>query len=323
MRESKRLLLFLFCLGWAMSASAQISAYADDPAPTTTDEAPLSVDVTPASDTAAATDTPTNTFEEPTVEDEIAPTSSPSTSESPSTETPATDTATESTKVPFESFSEHANEDASADSMDLVETAKKQNDVKAIPVIQVHPLLSLEVKDTLFDKYSEMEKNKMMMELQAEEKKAEIELARLKAEGLQVEFEISKLERKQKEEEEKAAKKAEEEAAAASSSDSSSSSSSYSSYSSSSDSYSSSSDDDDDDKEEVPDLSENYKLKSIMGVGDNLIGVVEDGENDKKIKVKVGTVLPNGYVVRMISPRDGIIFEKGEDRQTLKMDSSE
>jgi len=66
-----------------------------------------------------------------------------------------------------------------------------------------------------------------------------------------------------------------------------------------------------------------YSIKEIMGVEGNLIATLQDTSNNRKIRVKLGTKLKNGYVVSAISYEDGVTFEKGGNQQTLSFTPAE
>jgi len=66
-----------------------------------------------------------------------------------------------------------------------------------------------------------------------------------------------------------------------------------------------------------------YTIKEILGTEGNLIATLQDINNSKKIKAKIGTKLKNGYVVSSISYEEGVTFEKAGKQQMLSFTPAE
>ncbi len=190
------------------------------------------------------------------------------------------------TEVPYEDFSKHSEEEPPFEQTE--ETGMTLESTITNPVI-THPLLSLETTGSIFDQFAEFEKNKLLMTLQTDEEKMQLERDRVKLQRLKLKKELAEFEEK-------------EEPVA---------------YQESDDSDEEDSEDYADDEEEIEEeisnepktFSEMYSVKTIMGVGKKLIAVLKSIDNESKTRVKIGTEI-EGYTIRKIQPKKGIVVSK-------------
>ena len=73
-------------------------------------------------------------------------------------------------------------------------------------------------------------------------------------------------------------------------------------------------------EEENP-ISEKYKLLNVIGVGAQLQATVADLTTGQNKRISVGKVL-DGFVVKSISLDDGVVLVRGSEKQTLNVTSS-
>lgn len=180
-----------------------------------------------------------------------------------------------------------------------------------------------EVEGSLFQQITDLEQEKVLMQLEKERAQLDLELDRLAAEKIKLHMEIETLsgraEQAQQEletakakleaeaarlEREKEALEAE--ADAVSSAKETSSAKSYSTGS--------------DDEEDIVNFGENYRLVNVVGAGNQLQATIEDLNTGQTKRLSVGKNL-DGYTVKSISLDEGIVFVNS-DGQTQNLNVS-
>ncbi|HNY25143.1 MAG TPA: type IV pilus biogenesis protein PilP [Alphaproteobacteria bacterium] len=76
---------------------------------------------------------------------------------------------------------------------------------------------------------------------------------------------------------------------------------------------------DDEEKEEA--ISDMYKLIDIIGIDNQLQATLENLENGQHKKISVGKVL-DGYTIKSISLDDGVVFQKDDITENLNISKS-
>lgn len=66
-------------------------------------------------------------------------------------------------------------------------------------------------------------------------------------------------------------------------------------------------------------FADKYRLINVIGAGNQLQATIEDLNNGQTKRISVGKKL-DGYTVKSISLDEGIVFTKGEDEQSLGVD---
>ena len=179
------------------------------------------------------------------------------------------------------------------------------------------------VDGSLFEQITNLEQEKVLMQLEKERAQLDLELDRLAAEKIKLHMEIDSLsgraEQQQQElenaqakleaeaeklEREKEAFAAETEAAAARATSSSSSSSKR-----------------DENTETGINFSKDYRLVNVFGAGSQLQATIKNLSTGQDKRISVGKVV-DGYTVKSISLDEGIVFVKDGNTQTLNVTSN-
>ncbi len=177
-----------------------------------------------------------------------------------------------------------------------------------------------QVEGSLFQQITDLEQEKVLMQLEKERAQLDLELDRLAAEKIKLHMEIDTLsgraEAQQQEiETEKAKLEAEaarlareKEALNAQAANAAASSTSRSTGSAAS--------------EDVPDeiISDMYRLVNVIGAGSQLQATIEDLVTGQNKRIKVGGVI-DGFTIKSISLDDGVVFVKDGATQSLNVGS--
>lgn len=179
-----------------------------------------------------------------------------------------------------------------------------------------------QVEGSLFQQITDLEQEKVLMQLEKERAQLNLELDKLAAEKIKLHMEIDTLsgraEQQQKELENAQAKleaetaklereKEEFEAQAEAARNAQPETVSTASY------YSS-----DEVQEPEYNFSKNYRLINVFGAGNQLQATIKNLNSGQEKRVSVGKVV-DGYTVKSISLDDGIVFEKDGETQTLSV----
>jgi len=187
--------------------------------------------------------------------------------------------------------------------------------------VSADAVANYDVSGSVFQQITDLEQEKVLMQLEKERAQLDLDLDRLAAEKIKLHMEIDALSGRadvqQQEletqmakleaeaarlEQEKEKLSKEEEKPSASSKSSSSSVSSK------------------EDKEENP-ISKKYKLVNVIGAGSQLQATIADLATGQNKRISAGRVL-DGYIVKSISLDEGVVLVKGSDTQTLNVNNN-
>ncbi len=174
-----------------------------------------------------------------------------------------------------------------------------------------------EVEGSLFQQITDLEQEKVLMQLEKERAQLDLELDRLAAEKIKLHMEIDTLSgRAEAQQQELETEKAKLAAEAAKLEREKEALAAAPTQSSPAKSYSASSQSDDADDS----ISDMYRLVNVIGAGSQLQATVEDLATGQNKRIKVGAVI-NGFSVKSISLDDGVVFAKDGKTQALNISS--
>lgn len=175
---------------------------------------------------------------------------------------------------------------------------------------------------SLFQQITDLEQEKVLIQLEKERAQLNLELDKLAAEKIRLHMEIDELSgraEQQQQELENAQAKLEAEAAKlerekeqlqAQAEELSAKTVSYSSNVSN-----------ETEKEQTVKFSDQYRLVYVIGAGSQLQAKIENLDTGQSKTISVGKVV-DGYTVKSISLDEGVVFTNGEDTQTLSIGKS-
>lgn len=187
--------------------------------------------------------------------------------------------------------------------------------------VSADAIAAYDATGSLFQQITDLEQEKVLMELEKERAQLNLELDKLAAEKIKLHMEIDELSgraEQQQQELQNAQAKLEAEAAKlerekeqlqAQAAELTTKSVSYSSNV---------------EKETVApsvDFSNQYRLLNVVGIGQQLQAKIENLDTGQTKTISVGKDV-DGYVVQSISLDDGIVFSNGQDTQTLSIGKS-
>ena len=175
-----------------------------------------------------------------------------------------------------------------------------------------------QVLGSLFQQITDLEQEKVLMQLEKERAQLDLELDRLAAEKIKLHMEIDTLSGRaeaQQQELETEKAKLEAEAARLLREKERLESEAQNPTPARTASVSASASDDG-----ATDLSENYRLINVIGAGSQLQATVQDLKTGQSKRLGVGRTL-DGYTVKSISLDDGIVFSKDGETQNLNITS--
>ena len=185
--------------------------------------------------------------------------------------------------------------------------------------VSADAVASYDVDGSLFKQITDLEQEKVLMQLEKERAQLDLDLDRLAAEKIKLHMEIDALagraETQQQELETQMAKleyetaKLEQEKAALEQGVDVKSNRTESTKSSSSAKTQ--------EEEESP-LSKKYKLINVIGAGSQLQATIADLKSGQNKRISVGKVL-DGFVVKSISLDEGVVLVNGSEKQTLNV----
>ena len=173
---------------------------------------------------------------------------------------------------------------------------------------------------SVFQQITDLEQEKVLMELEKERAQLDLELDRLAAEKIKLHMEIDELsgraEQQQQElqnaqaklETEAARLEREKEALEAQTQELAARSAAYVNTNASGD----------DSAGAMINFNSQYRLVNVIGVGAQLQATIENLDTGQNRNISVGKVI-DGYTVQSISLDDGVVFTNGEDTQTLNI----
>ncbi len=189
-----------------------------------------------------------------------------------------------------------------------------------------------DVEGSVFQQITDLEQQKVLMELEKERAQLDLDLDRLAAEKIKLQMEMDTLSGRAEQEQQilqneksrleaEAAKIEQERRALESASESdfvASKSKSETTKSKKTPAKKSVKEDFDDEEEEK--IASMYKLVNVMGAGNQLQATLSDLETGQTKRVTVGKVI-NGFTVKSISLDDGVVFSKDGYTQNLNISS--
>ena len=72
----------------------------------------------------------------------------------------------------------------------------------------------------------------------------------------------------------------------------------------------------------VVQFDKKYRLINVIGAGNQLQATIQDLNTGQNKTISVGKVL-DGYTVKSISVEDGIVFDNGDNSQTLNISKAD
>ncbi len=179
------------------------------------------------------------------------------------------------------------------------------------------------VEGSLFQQITDLEQEKVLMQLEKERAQLDLDLDRLAAEKIKLHMEIDALsgraETQQQELETRMAKLEAEAARLAREKETLDNAAANPTTSSSKPASASKVVEEDEDVESK--ISEKFKLVNVIGAGSQLQATVADLKTGQNKRISVGKVL-DGWTVRSISLDEGVVFAKGGKTQTLNVSNA-
>ena len=186
--------------------------------------------------------------------------------------------------------------------------SNKVSDVDLADKMSADALLDYDESDSLFEKITMLEQEKVVVQLEKERAQLDLDLERLNAEKIKLQMELDTLSgRAEQQQHELEAAKAqldiqtenlkrqmtaldEKPAPVAKTTE----------------------------KKVETDVSKKYKLINVVGMGNQLQATIEDVATGQNKRIAVGKEL-DGYIVKSISLNDGIVFEKDGETESLNI----
>lgn len=192
--------------------------------------------------------------------------------------------------------------------------------------LSANAVAAYDIEGSLFQQITNLEQEKVLMELEKERAQLDLELDRLAAEKIKLHMEIDSLsgraEQQQQELENAQAKleaeaqrlEREKEALAAQTEELESRSATTTTTSVTTNNNT----------ESVPvvQFDKKYRLINVIGAGNQLQATIQDLNTGQNKTISVGKVL-DGYTVKSISVEDGIVFDNGDNSQTLNISKAD
>lgn len=177
---------------------------------------------------------------------------------------------------------------------------------------------------SLFQQITDLEQEKVLMELEKERAQLDLELDRLAAEKIKLHMEIDELSgraEQQKKELENAQAKLETEAARLEREKEALEAETEELAARRAATSKTSNNNEDSDKPAGVDFGAQYRLVNVIGAGSQLQATIENLDTGQNKIISVGRVV-DGYSVKSISLDEGVVFTNGQDTQTLNVSKS-
>lgn len=177
---------------------------------------------------------------------------------------------------------------------------------------------------SLFQQITDLEQEKVLMELEKERAQLDLELDRLAAEKIKLHMEIDELSgraEQQKKELENAQAKLETEAARLEREKEALEAETEELAARRAATSKSSNNNEDSDKPTGVDFGAQYRLVNVIGAGSQLQATIENLDTGQNKIISVGRIV-DGYSVKSISLDEGVVFTNGQDTQTLNVSKS-
>lgn len=177
---------------------------------------------------------------------------------------------------------------------------------------------------SLFQQITDLEQEKVLMELEKERAQLDLELDRLAAEKIKLHMEIDELSgraEQQKKELENAQAKLETEAARLEREKEALEAETEELAARRAATSKTSNNSEDSDKPAGVDFGAQYRLVNVIGAGSQLQATIENLDTGQNKIISVGRIV-DGYSVKSISLDEGVVFTNGQDTQTLNVSKS-
>lgn len=177
---------------------------------------------------------------------------------------------------------------------------------------------------SLFQQITDLEQEKVLMELEKERAQLDLELDRLAAEKIKLHMEIDELSgraEQQKKELENAQAKLETEAARLEREKEALEAETEELAARRAATSKTSNNNEDGDEPTGVDFGAQYRLVNVIGAGSQLQATIENLDTGQNKIISVGRVV-DGYSVKSISLDEGVVFTNGQDTQTLNVSKS-
>lgn len=177
---------------------------------------------------------------------------------------------------------------------------------------------------SLFQQITDLEQEKVLMELEKERAQLDLELDRLAAEKIKLHMEIDELSgraEQQKKELENAQAKLETEAARLEREKEALEAETEELAARRAATSKTSNNNEDNDKPAGVDFGAQYRLVNVIGAGSQLQATIENLDTGQNKIISVGRIV-DGYSVKSISLDEGVVFTNGQDTQTLNVSKS-
>lgn len=188
-----------------------------------------------------------------------------------------------------------------------------------------------DVNGTVFQKITDLEQEKVLMELEKERAQLDLDLDRLAAEKIKLQMEMDTLSGRAEQEQQilqnekakleaEAARIAAEKKALEAAAENDTYSAPVATAAPKKSGAAPKKKVVKEDEEEQEDIASMYKLVNVMGAGNQLQATLSDLETGQTKRVTVGKKI-NGFVVKSISLEDGVVFSKDGETQNLNISS--
>ena len=180
-------------------------------------------------------------------------------------------------------------------------------------VVSANALLNYDASGSMFERITNLEQEKVVMQLEKERAQLDLELERLNAEKIKLQMELDTLSgRAEQQQQELEMAKAQLEAQTEKIRRQQEMMERESFYSEEEPVVKTQ------EKKEPSSVTSKYKLVNVIGVGNQLQATIEEISTGQNKRIMVGKVL-DGYTVKSISLNDGIIFEKDGVSENLNI----
>lgn len=188
-----------------------------------------------------------------------------------------------------------------------------------------------DVNGTVFQQITDLEQEKVLMELEKERAQLDLDLDRLAAEKIKLQMEMDTLSGRAEQEQQilqnekarleaEAAKIEQEKKAIAAMAESDVSDNGFGAWSNAQNKKTGQKKQVAENSDEMEDISTMYKLVNVMGAGNQLQATLSDLETGQTKRVSVGKTI-SGFTVKSISLEDGVVFSKDGETQNLNITS--
>lgn len=193
---------------------------------------------------------------------------------------------------------------------EVVEETEPVESIETADEISADAINNYQMSGSLFEKITNLEQEKVVMQLEKERAQLDLELERLNAEKIKLQMELDTLSgRAEQQQQELEVAKAQLEAQTEQIKRQREKL------------------DEEDTQEKVIEkpqkkqsgaISESYKLINVIGIGNELQATVEELSTGQNKRISVGKEI-DGYIVKSISLNEGIVFEKDGETATLNI----